>query len=170
VTFRDRAHDIVMAPAPGCQRPSTQRSRRVSVSFRDATGEDGGVTFSEPPWGSDSLEPADAQVLTVTVERDGRSTVLVVTGELDMQTTSQLSSALTQALRDRPGLLVVDLSAVEFLGSAGLTSLLDAHESAGEHTDLRLVATSRVTLRPLQITGLDQRLAVFPSREEALAR
>lgn len=128
------------------------------------------MTFSEPPWGSDGLEPADAQVLTVTVERDGRSTVLVVTGELDMQTAPQLSGALRQALRDRPGVLVIDLSAVEFLGSAGLTVLLDAHDSAGQDTNLRLVAASRITLRPLEITGLDQRLAVFSSREEALAR
>jgi anti-sigma B factor antagonist len=128
------------------------------------------VTFSEPPWGSDSLEPADAQLLTVTVEHEDQSTVLVVTGELDMQTTPRLGDALGQALRDRPGLLVVDLSGVEFLGSAGLTALLDAHDSAGQHTTLRLVASSRITLRPIQITGLDQRLAVYPSRADALVR
>lgn len=128
------------------------------------------MTFSEPPWGSDSLEPADAQVLTVAVEHEDHSTVLVVTGELDMQTTPKLGNALGQALRERPVLLVVDLSGVDFLGSAGLTALLDAQHSAGEHTRLRLVANSRITLRPIQITGLDQRLSVYPSRADALHR
>jgi len=35
--------------------------------------------------------------------------------------------------------------------------------------ELGLVATSRVTLRPLEITGLAGDLAVHPSRAEALA-
>jgi anti-anti-sigma factor len=64
--------------------------------------------------------------------------------------------------------LVVDLSGVDFLGSAGLTALVAAYEEAGSRTVLRVVATSSATARPLQLTGLDQEIPVCAGREEAL--
>jgi anti-anti-sigma factor len=52
---------------------------------------------------------------------DGRW-VLSVAGEVDMSNAGTLADALTRA-RDGDGPLIVDLSAVEYLDSAGLTAL-----------------------------------------------
>lgn len=113
-------------------------------------------------------EPSQSQVVTVSVEEHGSSTVLAVAGEVDLLTAPQLEEALTRVLNERPRSLVVDLSKVEFLGSAGLSVLVAAHKSAGAHTRLRVVAEGNTTFRPLQLTGLDQEIPVYRSSEEAL--
>jgi anti-anti-sigma factor len=104
----------------------------------------------------------------VAVERHGQAAVLAVSGDIDMVTAPGFEEALMSALHDRPQTLVVDLGGVDFLGSAGLTALVAAHQAAGAHTALRVVAGNTSTARPLQLTGLDQEIPVYATRSEAL--
>ncbi|HET9139174.1 STAS domain-containing protein [Actinophytocola sp.] len=95
--------------------------------------------------------------------------VVEVAGELDAFTAPQLLDTLQDVLREQAPVLVVDLSAVQFMSSAGISVLLETHQRAGPHTALRIVASSPPTLRPLQVTGLDTTLDLYPSRPAALA-
>jgi anti-anti-sigma factor len=106
--------------------------------------------------------------LTVTVERRARSLIVRLAGEVDLGTAPGLRLALERAVDERPRVVVVDLSKVAFLGCAGLSQLVSARQRAGRRTCLRVVATSRVTRRPLRLTGLDQYLGVFDSLAAAL--
>lgn len=87
-----------------------------------------------------------------------RASVLHVVGEIDTLTAPLLRAQLEGLVPDVP-LLVLDLSEVTFLGSAGLAVLVVAKEDAEyrEHR-LRVVPGSRTVVRALQATGL---LAVF---------
>lgn len=114
-------------------------------------------------------EPPNGQTVRVTVEKHAQVAVLAVSGDIDMVTAPEFEKHLLAALQERPGALVVDLGGVDFLGSAGLTALVAAHQVAGEHTKLRVVAASSTTARPLQLTGLDQEIPVFATRDEALS-
>ncbi len=107
--------------------------------------------------------------LTMSVEQLGRTVVLVVDGDVDLHTAPAVRQALDSALSRRPWRLIVDLSLVQFLNSAGLEVLLAAHRQASPHTDLRLVATTRTTWRPLQITRLHEQLIIHAARAEAIA-
>ncbi|WP_435156137.1 STAS domain-containing protein [Amycolatopsis sacchari] len=118
---------------------------------------------------SSSAGPPSGQTVRVTMEKHGQGAVLAVSGDIDMVTAPEFEKQLLAAVRERPGTLVVDLGGVEFLGSAGLTALVAAHQEAADHTKLRVVATSSATARPLQLTGLDQEIPVFATRDEALA-
>lgn len=109
------------------------------------------------------------QAVSVTMDRFGDAMVLTVSGVVDMLTAPQVTEAVVSALASCPPVMVIDLRAVRFLGSAGLAVLVEADRAAGEHTRLRVVATGSVTLRPLQATGLDQSLAVYSTRDAALA-
>ena len=95
--------------------------------------------------------------------------ILSVAGEVDLLTADRLRAAL-EAEVDRHALVVVDLTAVGFLSSSGLAALALAHRAAvaAGHV-LRLVAGNRVTLRPLQITGLAEEIAVYATVPEAVA-
>lgn len=93
-----------------------------------------------------------------------------VTGDLDALTSPRLLDTLHALLRKRSAVLVVDLTAVAFMGSAGISVLVEIHRHASPYIDLRVVAASRVTLRPLQATGIDTALNVYPSRAAALTR
>jgi anti-sigma B factor antagonist len=122
----------------------------------------------------DAVPPGDlpdaAPVLTVSAEqREGGVVVLRVAGEIDLVTAPQLEESVTRALSERPKVLVVDLTEVGFLASAGMSVLLAAHHQAGEDTDLRVVASGSATFRPLDLTGLAQALSIYPSLRAALA-
>jgi anti-anti-sigma factor len=100
-------------------------------------------------------------------EQDG-AVVLEVAGDVDTTTAPALVQAADEALAAAPALLVVDLSRVEFLASPGLTALLMIHRNSAPGTTVRIVATGRATLRPIQLTGLEDSLSLFPTREAAL--
>src|SRR3712207_8380263 len=55
---------------------------------------------------------------------------LVLTGEVDCSTAPQLRRALDEAFAGQPREVVVDLEAVTFLDSGGLSTLAIAHRTA----------------------------------------
>jgi anti-anti-sigma factor len=100
-------------------------------------------------------------------EQDG-VVVVEVAGDVDTTTAPALVQAADEALAAAPPVLVVDLTRVDFLASPGLTALLTIHRNAGTGTAVRIVASGRATLRPIQLTGLEESLSLFPTREAAL--
>jgi anti-anti-sigma factor len=114
---------------------------------------------------------ADVDDMTVTVLRDADSVSIIVTGEIDLLTVPRLSDTLSSEMAEKPSILVVDLDGVSFLSSVGITALaLAEREARKKKINLRVVASGRITLRPLQITGMTEQLAVYASRPEALGR
>ena len=96
----------------------------------------------------------DVITLSTSTSEEGAVTVTVV-GEVDTFTAPVLRSTLDAQLEQQPKELVIDLSGVQFLGSAGLAVLVETQKSArSRDVDLRLVATTRAVTRPLEVTGL----------------
>ncbi len=96
--------------------------------------------------------------------------VLAVIGEVDLLSAEQVGDAVSAALARRPRVLVIDLSAVTFLDSTGLSVLAQAHAAGGPDIAVRVVTTGEgLARRAITLTGLDQLLPVFTSRAAALA-
>ena len=96
--------------------------------------------------------------------------VLTVTGEIDMDNAPALCDAIIAGIDQRHGEpCILDLTSVTFLGSAGLTALVQATNRARERREpLRIVVDSnRPVIRPIQVTGLDDVLSLYHSIEEA---
>lgn len=107
-----------------------------------------------------------SRMLDVQVRVADGTTIVAVHGEVDMASAPQLQTALEDAQRGgKP--LVVDMSEVGFLGSAGLSVLLVTSEAAPAD-GIRVVASDAVR-RPIELTGLDKMLAVYDSLDAALA-
>lgn len=99
----------------------------------------------------------------------GRVAVVAVSGDLDMLTAPQLSDAVEAAVAKNPAGLIVDLTKVEFLGSAGMQVLMETHnQTDGTATRFAVVAEGPATSRPLKITGIADLIDVFSSLEVAL--
>lgn len=62
--------------------------------------------------------------LSTTCSSGPDGAVLAVAGEVDMSNCAELAAAADRALSSSPGRLLVDLSAVGYLDSAGLKELL----------------------------------------------
>lgn len=106
------------------------------------------------------------------VVRDFRhSTVLSVTGEVDIATTPSLTAALDKAIRAGGRYLVCDLTGVSFIGSSGLTAILIGHRLA-EKSGVRLdVVCTRSSLirKVIVLTGLDIVFGLHASVSDAIA-
>ena len=115
-----------------------------------------------------SAHPAlDEAALTLTTRtgRDGAVTVSVA-GEMDTFTAPTLRSALDVELERQPPELVLDLRGVRFLGSAGLALLVETQKSANAcGIVLRLIATTRPVIRPLEVTGLLPLFTITAARQ-----
>lgn len=108
-----------------------------------------------------------AETMTTSVTRTDEATVLTVTGEVDLATASALESALDAALAAEPAALVIDLTAVSFLASAGMAALVSVHKRAGG-TRLVVVADGPATGRQLKMTSLDQVFSLHSTLDDAL--
>lgn len=95
--------------------------------------------------------------------------VLHVVGELDTLTAPLLQSRLLAQQAEVPN-VVLDLSDVTFLGSAGLAVLVGAKDDADNRgCRLLLVPGSRIVKRALEATGLLHLFTVADGVPEALA-
>jgi anti-anti-sigma factor len=94
--------------------------------------------------------------------------VLKVGGDIDLATVSALEAAIDEALIPRPTGLVIDLSEVGFLASAGLQALVATHTNVSPSAHFAVVANSASTSRPIELTGLDQIFELYPTLAEAL--
>jgi anti-sigma B factor antagonist len=90
-------------------------------------------------------------------------------GEIDALTAPRLGRRLLDLAEEGKRLLVVDLSAVTFMDSTGISVILNALRHRKTRSgNLVLVCPTERILRPFQITGLVGRLGIFSSRDEAL--
>ncbi|MFF7441650.1 STAS domain-containing protein [Streptomyces sp. NPDC008122] len=109
--------------------------------------------------------------LDVDVEiRDGRTAVLTVAGELDMETADRLQELLAEQFGQGRCRLVLDLSALDFMDSSGLNVLIKAVNKARESDgDLYLAAPTPAVRRILEITGVMTTIPPHDAVADALA-
>lgn len=117
----------------------------------------------------DALEDSPRSAGSVALEHQDSAAVLRVDGALDLALAPKLRQLAERAARLAPAVLVIDLTGVTFLASAGTAELVRAHRGRTSPTPLRVVATGRITLRPLELTRLVDELAIYPSLPEALS-
>lgn len=98
----------------------------------------------------------------------GRCAVVSVSGEIDLETASQLSEHALSATRERSPHLVLDLSRVTFMDSTGLQVLIAIKrraELAGG--SLTLVGVARAVMKVLTVTGLSETFTIVDTVEQA---
>jgi anti-sigma B factor antagonist len=99
---------------------------------------------------------------------DGSGAVVVCAGEIDLFTCGDLKRTLAGLLQeDSSSTVVVDLSDVGFIDSAGLDVLITHHKQATE--PMHVVVSSAATRRLFRITGLDTVFSMHASKAEAIA-
>ena len=102
-------------------------------------------------------------------ERD-RSNVLPLKGEIDLHVSPSVTASLNSMIEKRPQRLVVDLSGVTYIDSAGLAALIGAMQKVEGYGGKFLLAGLQETVRSIfEISRLDQVFQIFPDADAALA-
>lgn len=118
---------------------------------------------------TDGATAASGSACEVTETWNGEVAVVAAAGVVDMLTAPRLEDALRKAVANKPEGLVVDLTGVEFLASAGMGVLVAAHDAADEGTRFCVVADGPATSRPLKLVGIADIVPLYTTLDEALA-
>ena len=102
------------------------------------------------------------------VRSEGETIVVSLSGDVDLDNSPQVRSALLNAVREKRAVLV-DMSGVSYIDSSGIASLVEAYQSARRgRTAFALVAVSDAAMRVLELARLDQVFSIHASISEAL--
>ncbi|WP_414686933.1 STAS domain-containing protein [Mycobacterium sp.] len=110
-----------------------------------------------------------ASEITTSVAHRDEITVLSVVGDIDVASGPLFETVVAAVLAGDPIALVIDLSNVDFLATAGLRILAATHEKmtlAGGR--FAVIADSPVTRRPLELTDLDQLFSLYRTLDDAI--
>lgn len=106
--------------------------------------------------------------MKIKSEREGKVIIVRPFGELDALTGPELKDYFKEKLKISSN-LVADLSAVDFVSSAGLRVFLgtvkDARSNGG---DLRLAGVKKDVSKILTVSGFDRILKIYPDVSKAV--
>lgn len=145
------------------------------MRYRERVDDPTGAGAARAGWGDAHLahdEAISARMMRLVLQRVGTAVVVSVDGEIDALTVPRLTRAIDAARGGVDGTcdVVVDLTGVEFLGSAGIAALAGAMSAAARNGgSLQVVTgTNAVVVRPLRITGMHTVLVLREHLVDAL--
>ena len=101
---------------------------------------------------------------------DGSTSLVTITGELDVTTTHELRRHFDAAFEGGRRCVVIDLTGLTHMDSSGLAELISCHQRAASlQGGLALVVGSAPIRRTLEIRGVNHIFTMTSSRDEALA-
>jgi anti-sigma B factor antagonist len=101
--------------------------------------------------------------LNISVETHKRAAVVTVNGRIDSSNAAQLDNTLKQTLEENNN-IVVELSGVEYMSSAGLRAIVAAlREAKKKRGDVRIAAPSERVTEVFSLAGLT---ALFSSYDD----
>jgi anti-sigma B factor antagonist len=101
--------------------------------------------------------------------------LIQVRGELDLSTAPDLEGPLDEAVADDRSSVLLDLSECEFIDSTGIALIVrawqrvDARSGNGDSGRVVLCCQKEQVRRVLEVTGLANSIAIYSTRDEALA-
>jgi anti-sigma B factor antagonist len=108
--------------------------------------------------------------LDIQTKTQGQVAVVAISGSIDALTSSEVSSHLTSQVGQGYRHIVLDLSQVEYMSSAGLRAIMEGLKSSRQAGgDLRLASPQPGVDKVLKMAGFPSILKSFASPVEAAA-
>ena len=106
----------------------------------------------------------------VRFEREDETAIAVVTGEVDMSNAASVRQQIAESVTPDDDALVVDLSELSFIDSAGLHTLIELGTVLKERRQQLLLCLPQDSTirRAIEIIGLPQAVSVYSDRGEAM--
>jgi stage II sporulation protein AA (anti-sigma F factor antagonist) len=115
------------------------------------------------------MKGVEMEVMTRTSEKNPKVMVVSLTGNLDTRTSPAARLKIVEALEQSAIGLLMDLSALQFISSAGISVLLDVNKKAQDGgKKVGLCRAQPSVYKLFKITELDKVLRFFEEEEDAL--
>ena len=96
--------------------------------------------------------------------------MLPLEGEIDLHVSPNVAASLNMMIEKKPKQLVVDLSRVTYIDSAGLAAFIEAMQNVEAYGGKFALTGLQETVRSIfEISRLDQVFRIFPDVDAALA-
>lgn len=100
--------------------------------------------------------------VSVSTDHIGLVPVTSIAGEIDISTDELIRDEVHTQLAMKPDVLVLDLTSVVFMGSAGLNLLVQSqHEATRLGTRLAVVACEGMVRQVIDMAGIDQVIDLY---------
>ena len=107
--------------------------------------------------------------LEIAIDTSNGATILAPKGDVDMARSPVLRKAITDAMKQKPATLVLDLSSVPYMDSSGLATMVEALQNARKaQMPLKLCGLTPRVNSILEIARLNTVFAIFEGRDQAL--
>lgn len=104
--------------------------------------------------------------MEIKIREEGGFAIIELSGEVDLSCSPEARKEILACLKANKNLLI-DLSAVTYIDSSGVASLVEGYQTArGQNQKFGLVGVSKAVLNVLQLARLDK---VFPIYDNAAA-
>lgn len=108
-------------------------------------------------------------VVEINISEMKRVRLLEVNGRVDSTSAGELGSALDKSIEEGRTSLVLDLSGVEYMSSAGLREMVRVLKQVRRGSgDLRIANPSERVKEVLELAGLDSIFEIYPTQVEAV--
>ncbi len=108
--------------------------------------------------------------MEITQRVEGDVTVFLPEGRVDTQAATEMDQALQAAVSAGKTNMVVDMSGVDYISSAGLCALAAVQvRSKAEGGDMKLAALNARVTRVFRIIGFDLLMSIHDTPEAAIA-
>ncbi|NJC96483.1 MAG: hypothetical protein C3F07_19075 [Anaerolineales bacterium] len=147
---------------------SSASSARISYRRRRSAGRQPSSSMLRTQMCSCSFRMETMEKLSLETDNTRSISVMKIMGQVDSETAPELDRALSGLLADGRNKIVLDLTGMDFMSSAGLRALVKALKGAqGSGGDVRLASVPETVQGILLTVGMTQMFKLFPTSEEA---
>ena len=104
---------------------------------------------------------------SLTSETSGRIAVITLIGELDASVAGQLRDAVVEAAGANAQRLVLDMTNLDYMASAGLRGLVFAKQKMGANVDIFIVGAHDAVFETIEMTGFHHSVFMLDTYDAA---
>ena len=116
-------------------------------------------TDNKNMYNHDDLKPKEETIMTINKQQNGNVLTLAPQGRLDTVTSPELEAELKNSL-DGVESLILDLSGLEYISSAGLRVLLSAHKTMSVRSGMKVTNAGEIVREVFEVTGFSDILNI----------